>query len=163
MSARRSMIERVTHLNKSNRTEGLDQYGFLAGITPDELPGFLRKHRNMLMNEPRLFAAYMRAKFKEKEVLQQNVFLAADISENYGYKLIAEEKHTVNRDIILRICIGAGFRLDETQEALIRYGMAPLYHRIPRDIVFIVAIRNGLCDIYQINDLLIRCALAPMF
>ncbi len=116
----------------------------------------------MLLSDPRPFAEYMRAKFKEKGVLQQNVFLAADISENYGYKLIAEEKHTVNRDIILRVCMGAGFDLDETQEALILYGMAPLHSRRARDIVFIVSIRNRVCDIHQVNELLIKCGQSPM-
>ncbi len=138
------------------------QRGLLERVRPDELPLFLREHADLLLSEPRPFAGYMRAKFKEKGVLQQNVFLAADISENYGYKLIAEEKHTVNRDVILRVCLGAGFDLDETQEALILYGMAPLHDRIPRDIVFIVAIRSRLYDIHQVNELLLECRQAPL-
>ena len=138
------------------------QRDLLERVRPDELPRFLREHAYLLLTEPRPFAGYMRAKFKEKGVLQQNVFLAADISENYGYKLIAEEKHTVNRDVILRVCLGAGFDLDETQEALILYGMAPLHDRIPRDIVFIVAIRSRLYDIHQVNALLLECRQAPL-
>lgn len=138
------------------------QRDLLERVRPDELPRFLREHAYLLLTEPRPFAGYMRAKFKEKGVLQQNVFLAADISENYGYKLIAEEKHTVNRDVILRVCLGAGFDLDETQEALILYGMAPLHDRIPRDIVFIVAIRSRLYDIHQVNELLLECRQAPL-
>ena len=105
----------------------------------------------------------MRAKFKEKGVLQQNVFLAADISENYGYKLISEEKHTVQRDIIIRICLAARFSLDETQKALILYGMAPLYIRIPRDVVFLSAINHRLYDVHQVNDILLSCGQEPLF
>ena len=101
-------------------------------------------------------------KAKKKKVLQQDVFLAADISENYGYKLIAEEKHTVNRDIILRICLATRFSLSEAQEALILYGMAPLHNRIPRDIVFLVAFNNKVYDIHLVNDLLIKCGQAPL-
>ena len=142
----------------SNKWDGLP-----AWVTPDRLPEYLREHAGELLTQARPFAAYMRGKFKEKGVLQQNVFLAADISENYGYKLIAEEKHTVNRDILLRICLGAGFLLGETQEALILYGMAPLRDRIPRDIVFITAIRCGLCDVHRVNSLLIRCGQTPLF
>ena len=117
----------------------------------------------MLLTSPRPFASYMRRKFREKGVLQQDVFLTADLSENYGYKLIAEEKHTVNRDIILRLCLGAGFRLNETQEALILYGMAPLHGRIPRDIVFITAIRCRVRDVHQVDSLLVRCGQTPIF
>ena len=145
-------------MNDPNKCPGLP-----ASLTPDRLPEYLREHAGELLTDPRPFAAYMRGKFKEKRVLQQNVFLAADISENYGYKLIAEEKHTVTRDILLRICLGAGFLLGETQEALILYGMAPLRDRIPRDIVFITAIRCGLCDVHRVNSLLIRCGQIPLF
>ena len=134
----------------------------LARLRPEELPDYLAENRDALITEERPFAAYMRAKFKEKGVLQQSVFLAADLSENYGYKLIAEEKHTVNRDTILRLCLAAGFDPDETREALILYGMAPLHDRIPRDIVFLVAIRWGIRDIHAINELLLRCGLAPL-
>ena len=149
-------------MKDSNEQLSIRHSDVLKQFKPDELPDFLYTHRNDFLTSPRPFADYMRAKFKEKGMLQQNIFLAADISENYGYKLIAEEKHTVNRDVILRVCLAAHFDLAETQEALILYGMPTLYDRLPRDIVFIVAINNRLFDIYQVNSLLIECAQIPM-
>ena len=134
----------------------------VASIRLEELPVFLREHMEDLLSGPRPFSDYTRAKFREKGVLQQNVFLAADISENYGYKLITEEKHTVRRDMILRICLAAQFDLYETQKALILYGMAPLYHLLPRDIVFMAAIVQKVYDIHQVNEILIRCGQAPL-
>ena len=134
----------------------------LGQIRPEELPDFLDTHRGELLTEPRPFAAYMRETFRKKGVLQQNVFLAADLSENYGYKLISEEKHTVNRDTILRLCMAAGFSMPETQEALILYGMAPLYSRFPRDIVFLAAIRHHIRDVHQVNALMQSCGLPPL-
>jgi len=128
-----------------------------AGIAPEELPGFLHIHAEELLSGPRPFSGYMRQKFREKGILQQEVFLAADISENYGYKLIAEEKHTVKRDVIMRLCLAGRFSLEETQEALSLYGMAPLRARLARDLVFAVAISNRLYDIHQVNELLLRC------
>ncbi len=155
-------MERVRELNTADQWGSMGQGDLPEEIRPEELPDFLRRHADVLLSDRRPFAGYMRAKFREKGVLQQNVFLAADISENYGYKLIAEEKHTVNRDMILRLCLGAGFGLDETQEALVLYGMAPLHSRRPRDIVFIAAIRNRLFDIHQVSALLIRCGQEPL-
>ena len=114
-----------------------------------------------LIRGERPWAAYMRAKFREKDVLQQEVFLAADLSERYGYKLIAEEKHTTQRDVILRLCLAAHFRLDETQEALILYGMAPLLGRIPRDAAFIVAFQNRIYDIHDVDAILRENDLPP--
>ena len=134
----------------------------LGRVRPEELPGFLDKHRGELLTEPRPFAAYMRETFRKKGVLQQNVFLAADLSENYGYKLISEEKHTINRDTILRLCLAAGFSISETQKALILYGMAPLYVLLPRDIVFLTAIQHGIREVHQVNELMRSCALLPL-
>lgn len=82
------------------------------------------------------------------------MFIAADLSDRYGYKLISEQKHTVRRDIILRICLAAEFHLDEAQEALILYGMAPMYERFPRDAAFIVAFNNRIFDIHDVETFL---------
>ena len=134
----------------------------LLSVRPNELSYFLEQHREALITSPHPFADYMRMKFREKGVLQQNVFLAADLSENYGYKLIAEEKHTRQRDTILRLCLAARFRLEEVQEALILYGMAPLHGRFPRDAVLTVAVQNGIYDLGEVNRLLESCGLAPL-
>ena len=134
----------------------------LAGILPDGLPAYLEANRERLEQSPRPFSDYVRRKLREKGIPQQNLFLAADLSENYGYKLISGEKRTINRDILLRICIVGHFTLDETQEALILYGMAPLHPRLPRDLVFITAIMNRICDIHEVNELLIRCFQRPL-
>ncbi len=149
-------------MNKGNWETEAGLYEQIGSIRLEELPSFLREHMEGLLSGPRPFSDYMRARFREKGVLQQNVFLAADISENYGYKLISEEKHTIQRDIILRICLAAQFDLGETQKALILYGMAPLYWLLPRDIVFMAAIVHRVFDIHQVNDVLIRCGQAPL-
>lgn len=129
----------------------------LQTVRSEDLAGFFDAHREELITSPHPFADYMRMKFRKKGILQQNAFLAADLSENYGYKLIAEEKHTRQRDTILRLCFAARFRLEEVQEALILYGMAPLHGRFPRDAVLIVAIQNGVYDMREVNALLESC------
>ena len=134
----------------------------LLSVGPGELAGFLEQHREDMITGPRPFADYMRMKFREKGVLQQNVFLAADLSENYGYKLIAGEKRTRQRDTILRLCLAARFRPEEVQEALILYGMAPLHGRFPRDAVLTAAIQNGIYDLCEVNRLLRSYGLAAL-
>ena len=126
----------------------------LRRISPEELPEFLSQEKGMLITGGRPFADYMRRKLREKGVLQQNVFLAADLSENYGYKLIAEEKHTRQRDTILRLCLAAGL--------LILYGMAPLYARLARDAVLIAAVQHEMYDLEAVNRLLTRCGQPPL-
>lgn len=133
----------------------------LAALRPEDLAGFLSRNADDLIRSEHPFADYMREKFKEKDILQQDVFLAADLPERYGYKLISEQKHTTQRDTILRLCLAARFDLNETDEALILYGMAPLHARIPRDTAFIVAIQNRVYDIHDVDAILRENDLPP--
>ena len=135
----------------------------LLRVGVSELSDFLEQHKENLITSPHPFADYMRMKFREKGILQQNVFLATDLSENYGYKLIAEEKHTRQRDTILRLCMAARFRLEEVQEALILYGIAPLHGRFPRDTVLTVVIQNEIYDLCEVNRLLESLNQAPLW
>lgn len=125
----------------------------LKSARPDDISKYLAEHeKNILDNGA--FSEYMRSKIREKDLTQQEVFLMADLSEKYGYKLISGEKRTKQRDYILRLCIAAGFSLDEINKALALYGMSPLYARIPRDAAIIVALNNSINDVNAINDIL---------
>ncbi len=125
-----------------------------GALRVEDLDAFLSRHGSELITEPRPFAAFMRRKLREKGLLQQNVFLAADLSENFGYKLISEEKRTRQRDLILRLCFASRFRPEEAQEALLRYGMAPLWRRLPRDAVLLAALGSGIYELQTLNRLL---------
>ncbi len=133
-----------------------------ARVLPADLAGYLEETREALLPEGREFAAYMRGKLREKGLLQQEVFLAADVSENYGYKLIAQEKHTRNRNVILRLCIAARFTPEETREALTLYGMAPLHGRIARDVALLSALAGGLRGVHEVDAMLRRLGMAPL-
>ena len=133
----------------------------LLQTAPEDFPAFLARNEKEMIRSRHPWSDYMRAKFREHGILQQNVFLAADLSEKYGYKLIGEQKRTHRRDTILRICLAAEFTLEETQEALRLYGMAPLYWRIPRDAAFIVAFSNRIYDIHDVDDILRQNDLPP--
>ena len=133
-----------------------------ARVLPEDLAGYLEQLRDALLPEGRAFAAYMQRKLREKGLLQQDVFLAADVSENYGYKLIAQEKHTRNRNVILRLCIAARLTPEEVSEALTLYGMAPLHGRIARDVVLLSAISGGRRDIHDVDALLRALRTAPL-
>ena len=127
------------------------------------LEQYFDTYHEKIENEEKPFAAYMRSQFRKKGILQQDVFLAADLSEGYGYKLISEEKRTKQRDVILRICIVAGFSLEEVQRALKLYGMSPLYPRIKRDAALIVAINTGIKDLSEVDQILISYELEPLY
>lgn len=128
----------------------------LKKTKPEHLDTYFKNNAEEVLEQDNPFAAYMRSTVREKGLRFQEVFLRADVSEGYGYKLISGEKHTRQRDTILKLCLGAGFSLQETQRALKIYGMSPLYARFPRDAVFISAISAKIYEISEINSLLAR-------
>ena len=129
----------------------------VSQLSPAGLPAYLAAQTF----SPRPFTDFMRQKFREKKIPQKEIFIRADLDDRYGYKLISGEKQTQQRDIILRICLAAEFTLGETQEALVLYGMAPLYEKIRRDTAFIVAFCSRVYDIHDVDAILRENELPP--
>ncbi len=100
------------------------------------------------------FSIYIKGLLDEKKITQQAVFINADIPERYGYKLLSNEKHTRQRDVILRICYAAEMTLDETQRALKKYGMPELYSKIPRDALLMIIFQDRPGTILDVNAIL---------
>ena len=134
----------------------------LSKVHVETISEFLKENRDKMVNNEYAFAEYMRQMIKEKGASQQEIFLYADIPERYGYKLISQEKHTRQRDIILRICYSANFTLEETQKALRLYGMPELYVEYPRDALLIVVFRDRPGDIIMVNALLKNNGFQPL-
>ena len=131
-------------------------------LRPEELGHFLAQRKDAFLTGPHPFADFMRDRLREKGILQQEVFLAADLPERYGYKLLSEQKRTRQRGVILRLCLAAALTPEEAQEALLRYGMVPLRARIPRDAALLVAFQNRLFDIHAVDALLRENGLTPL-
>ena len=115
---------------------------------------YLKENEESLLREEKRFSAYMKKLIKEKNLRQQDIFIQADVPERYGYKILSEEKHTRQRDVVLRICYAAKLTLEETQHALMLYGMSPLYARIPRDAVLMIAFNRHSGNILDVNAML---------
>lgn len=156
------IYERVNDMSWKDNVQRCKLNEGVSGLSLEELDSFLKHNTGEMITEARPFAAYMRRKLREKGLLQQNVFLAADLSEGFGYKLISEEKRTRQRDVILRLCLAAEFGQEEVQEALLRYGMAPLWWRFPRDTVLLAAFGNGVYDLEKVNALLHQHGQPPL-
>ena len=131
-------------------------------VRMQDIGKYLEENKNEMIEEKNAFADYMRGKFREKGLLQQDIFLQADIPERYGYKLISQEKHTRQRDIILRICYAAHFTLEETQTALHLYRMAELYPEFARDALLIVAFNERPGNIIELNIMLKKNGMDPL-
>lgn len=115
---------------------------------------FCKEQKDSLDPEQNAFSEYVKGLLRKKKITQQMVFLKADIPERYGYKLLSGEKHTRQRDVILRICYAAEMTLDETQRALQKYEMPQLYVKIPRDALLMIIFKDRPGGIIEVNELL---------
>ena len=133
------------------RTQDLEKV--LGSTHISKFEAYCRENKDS-MNDEDAFSIYVKELILQKGFTQQKVFLNADIPERYGYKLLSGEKHTRQRDIILRICYAAYFTLEETQRALRKYEMPELYAKIPRDALLMIAFNKRPGNILEVNELL---------
>ena len=128
----------------------------LENMKPDQLESYFKDNRKYMADEKKAFYYYMKDVLDEKNIKLKDVYSFAGVTESYGSKIFTMEKHTRDRDLILRFCFAGHFNWDETNRALKLYGFSDLYAKDPRDAVLIVAMNNRIYDLYEINEILFK-------
>ncbi|WP_022762808.1 hypothetical protein [Butyrivibrio sp. AD3002] len=128
----------------------------LENMRPDQLDSYLKDNSKYMADNKKAFYYYMKDILDEKNIKLKDVYSFAGVSESYGSKIVTMEKHTKDRDLIIRLCLAGHFNWDETNRALKLYGMTELYAKDPRDACIIVAINNRIFDQYEVDDLLTK-------
>lgn len=123
---------------------------------------FRKEHKDSMNAGKDSFSIYVKDLLLKKGLTQQTVFIRADIPERYGYKLLSGEKHTKQRDVILRICYGSEFSLEETQRALKKYEMPELYPKNPRDALLMILFHERPGSILDVNAKLKENGMEPL-
>ena len=126
----------------------------LENTHPDQLSDFLKEHSRYMADDKKGFYYYFKDVLDEKNIKLKDVYSFAGVSESYGSKILTMEKHTKNRDLIIRLCIAGHFSWEETNRALKLYGLTELYAKDPRDACLIVAINNRKYDLAEVDDML---------
>ena len=117
----------------------------------EELSAFYKDNSEYLADDKKGFYYYMKDMAESKNIFLKDLYSFAGVSEKYGEKILRMEKHTKNRDLIIRLCIAGHFLLDELNRALKLYGMTPLYAKDKRDACLIVAVNNRIYDLADID------------
>ncbi len=125
----------------------------LENIKPKQLDDFY-KENSRDMADKKAFYYYMKDIVESKNILLKDMYIFAGVSESYGEKIVRMEKHTKNRDLIIRLCVAGHFSLTELNKALKLYGMNSLYAKDKRDACLIVAINNRIYDLQEIDAML---------
>lgn len=134
----------------------------LGKTHPDNFDSFVQENKDSMLDESRTFQVYIRDILSKNGITQQKLFIHADIPERYGYKLLSGEKHTKQRDVILRICYAAKMTLEETQRALQKYQMPQLYPKIPRDALIMIMFNERPGMIIDVNEMLQKNGMDPL-
>ena len=136
-------------------SKSTDELAKILGSTHiNEVSAYLKSNEESIITNEYAFHEYISNLIKLKNLRKQDVFLAADVSEKYGYKLLSGEKHTKQRDVILRLCYASELTLEDTQKALKLYRMPELYAKIPRDAMIMIAFNERPGSIIDVNSFL---------
>lgn len=128
-------MKRTTDLmNELNQTPHIDQY--------------LKNNEEYIIDLT--LSNYLCDRLEKKSLSKADVIKKADINEIYGYQILSG-KRTPSRNKLIRLCIGAEFSLDDTNETLKVAGFSPLFPKIKRDSIIIFGIQNNY-PIWQINE-----------
>lgn len=126
----------------------------LFGISPDKADKYFHENKAYMADEKKGFYYFMKDVIESKGIFLKDIYSFAGVSESYGSKILTQEKHTKDRDLILRFCIAGHLSVLETNRALKLYGMSPLYAKEKRDAVLMIAINNRMYDMAEIDDFL---------
>jgi len=133
-------------------TEELDE--ILRRTAPEGVGDYISQNNRFMAEAKKSFYYYYKNVIDSKHILLKDVYAKVGITETYGSKIITMEKHTTNRDLIIRLCIAGHFSLEEINRALKLYGFNELYAKNPKDACIIVALNNHIYDFDKINELL---------
>ncbi len=134
----------------------------LENMKPDQLDNYLKDNSKYMADDKKAFYYYMKDVLDEKNIKLKDVYSFAGVTESYGSKIVTMEKHTKDRDLIIRLCLAGHFNWDETNRALKLYGLSELYAKDPRDACIIVAINNRIFDMYEIDEMLLKQGLKKL-
>jgi len=126
----------------------------LKNTRPGQIDNYFADNSNYMSQGSKSFYYYMKDVLHEKGIKLKDVYSFAGVSDSFGGKIITMERHTKNRDLILRLCIAGHFSLEEINRALKLYGMSPLYSKDKRDVCIIVAVNNRKFNLFDIDDIL---------
>ena len=146
---------------QEKRTDELDE--LLETMKPEQLGDYYKDNKKYMADDKKTFSYYMKDVLANKNLMCTNrkiclkdIYSIAGVSESYGEKILNMEKHTKNRDLILRFCIAGHFLLDEVNRALKLYGMNPLI----RQTIFSIADNDSnklmTGELFEIDDMLER-------
>ena len=102
---------------------------------------------------------YLERKIKEKGIKKKVIHKRSEL-DSYFYRVLSGERNP-SRDKLLRITISMELNLEETQELLLIFSLAPLYPRHYRDAAIMFGI-NRKMNVMEMNLFLDEIGMNPL-
>ena len=126
----------------------------LQNINPDKLGQYYKDNRKYMVDDKKASYYYMKDTIEGKNIKMKDIYIAMGVSEKWGSSIFRQERHTKDRDVIIRMGVAGHLTQDELSKGLKYYGMQPLYPKDKRDACIIVALKNRIYDFARIDDML---------
>lgn len=111
---------------------------------------YLRDNAPLMSMPP--FDRFICALCEELSISRAKVIAKSDIPRNYAYQLFNGIRKP-SRDKVIQLAFGFGLDVDSTQELLKVARQAPLYPKIPRDIVILRCLYEK-CSVIEVQQTL---------
>ena len=132
-------------------TQETDNY--LKGLRPDEFGKYLTGDYSA---DYRDLADYLNRYIAARGLAVPAIVEHSLLSRNYAYQILNGTRKNPSRERLIPLCLAMRMSLEDTNRALKLSKAGELYSRIPRDAAIIVCINNGIFDVMQVNDYLVR-------
>lgn len=146
---------------REKSTDELDE--LLENTAVSDLDKYIKDNREYLADDKKSFYYYFKDVLEKKNIKLKDVYSFAGLSESYGGQIIRMEKHSANRDTIIKLCIAGHFSWDEISRALKLYGYNELYSKNSRDACIIMAVKSRVFDFGKIDDMLTEQGLEKLY
>jgi hypothetical protein len=115
-----------------------------------DIEGFIRRNEQAFYNKT--IADYMETLLEKSGISKGDAIKRADIERGYGYQILRGVRGA-SRDKYIRIALGIGLNLEETQHMLMVARQGALYPKVMRDAMVIFCINNRF-DVHKAQALL---------
>jgi len=110
-------------------------------VTAGNLDEFYSENAEQL-NVPAL-SDYLNELCESKGISSSDLMQKTDIERGFGYQIFTGRRR-LSRDVALKLALGLGLNVDETQRLLLISKNSQLYPRVARDAAILYSLHNGI-------------------
>jgi len=110
-------------------------------VTAENLDEFYNENAEQL--QVPVLSDYLNELCESKGISSGDLMQKTDIERGFGYQIFTGRRR-LSRDVALKLALGLGLDVDETQKLLLISKNSQLYPRVARDAAILYSLHNGI-------------------